>query len=100
MSIATEPLGDISNETLKQGSMELIQANRRLTLLTDVANSFILAEAPGVGGVAPIGLQNDDGLDPFAVGAGDHAAIGAGPVQGPRGRLPSWPATAAPKEVA
>jgi PAS domain S-box-containing protein len=46
MSIPTEPLGNISNETLKQRSAELIQANRRLTLLTHVANSFILAEAP------------------------------------------------------
>ena len=46
MSIPTEPLGNISDETLKQRSAELIQANRRLTLLTHVANSFILAEAP------------------------------------------------------
>ena len=46
MSIPTEPLGNFSNEALERRSAELVQANRRLTLLTRMATSFILAEPP------------------------------------------------------
>ncbi len=46
MSIPTEPLGSFSNESLERRSAELVQANRRLSLLTRLANSFILAEPP------------------------------------------------------
>src|SRR3546814_1377872 len=46
---------------------------------SDVCSSDLLAEIFRLRAVGPVVREDDDGLDPGAVGAGQHAALGAGP---------------------